>query len=135
MNVGTGNEATQFHFWEYINWIFGTVWNRCKEKILHTYLENMGGIPGAICFSPLFTAEDINSSRVFIFQIIFQHLICFIHHGCYLLNFKAYSIAHSGVIKAPPGMIVAHPGGSRGSSCALGQKSSPWVDSGSSWKL
>jgi hypothetical protein len=26
MNVGTGTETAQFLFWEYINWIFGTVY-------------------------------------------------------------------------------------------------------------
>jgi len=38
MNVGIGNEAAQFHFWEQINQIFGTVCST-REKIKLTFFQ------------------------------------------------------------------------------------------------
>ncbi len=32
MNIGIGTEATQFLFREYINWIFGTVYNNQRSR-------------------------------------------------------------------------------------------------------
>jgi hypothetical protein len=41
MNVGTGNEAAQFYFWEYINRIFGTVQSAVSAPSLSLHIKKI----------------------------------------------------------------------------------------------